>query len=529
MISFKPNNQLTMFNKGIMEQIDQNHKFSLLAKEIDFDELTNKFSEAYSALGRTNVPIRLLTGLTIVKFFENLSDAQVIDLYMQSPYLQFLCGQVEFQTKVPCSSGMLSLFRKRIGVEGCNEIFRASVSIHGKNAQEDVVIADTTAQPKNITFPTDVKLLNKVIIRCQKLAKKYKIKLNNTYKKEVKNLLKTLRFERGKEKVKEVKKAKRRLTTIAGRLVRELQRKMTDDQRNANAEDFINYNKVIDQCKGPQKDSEKYLNEAKTLRDIIDECMALLETYGIKIRNSPDEKAEGAFENLKNASGRGKEAKIKDGISSLKKVCRELIKKLEKKLSKDQLEDIKEDVARFKETLNPQKKDTKIYSLHEPHVACIAKGKAGKKYEFGSKASIAITKDSGIIVGAVNFEGNPHDSNTMEKTVAHVGEITGKLPNAAYADRGYKGAQEKNPGIKVYIPSSASGEMSKEEKEEIIANFGRRSAIEPIIGHVKNDFRLARTFLKGVVGDKINLLLSCAAFNLKKWIRSKIGKVVLQT
>ena len=57
-------------------------------------------------------------------------------------------------------------------------------------------------------------------------------------------------------------------------------------------------------------------------------------------------------------------------------------------------------------------------------------------------------------------------------------------------------------------------------KRKARKNFGRRSAIEPVIGHVKNDFRLARNYLKGIIGDSINLLLAVAAFNFKKWMRA---------
>lgn len=46
----------------------------------------------------------------------------------------------------------------------------------------------------------------------------------------------------------------------------------------------------------------------------------------------------------------------------------------------------------------------------------------------------------------------------------------------------------------------------------------RRAAIEPIIGHLKSDYRMARNYLKGAVGDRINLLMAAVAWNLKQWL-----------
>ena len=59
---------------------------------------------------------------------------------------------------------------------------------------------------------------------------------------------------------------------------------------------------------------------------------------------------------------------------------------------------------------------------------------------------------------------------------------------------------------------------TKKQKEVKREKFRRRAAIEPIIGHMKSDYRMARNYLKGFAGDEINLLLAASAFNLKKWM-----------
>ena len=71
----------------------------------------------------------------------------------------------------------------------------------------------------------------------------------------------------------------------------------------------------------------------------------------------------------------------------------------------------------------------------------------------------------------------------------------------------------------ISIPSTIRKKDTKKELEIKRQKFRRRAAIEPIIGHLKSDHRMARNFLKGFKGDEVNLLLAASAFNLKKWMR----------
>jgi IS5 family transposase len=177
------------------------------------------------------------------------------------------------------------------------------------------------------------------------------------------------------------------------------------------------------------------------------------------------------------------------------------------------------ELALFTQVLE-QKRNTKnkIYSLHEPQVYCIGKGKAHKKYEFGAKASIVVTKDSGIIVGAVSHPTNIHDSKTLIDVISQSTELRGVCPEVAICDRGYRG--KSNVGeTKVLIPKPPGKKATAYQRQKTRLRFRRRAGIEPIIGHLKSDFRLARNFLKGSVGDSINLMLAAAAFNFKKWMR----------
>ena len=91
-------------------------------------------------------------------------------------------------------------------------------------------------------------------------------------------------------------------------------------------------------------------------------------------------------------------------------------------------------------------------------------------------------------------------------------------PRNGYCDRGFRGRGRVGQ-TQIHIPGSSQANQTHRESLQARENFGRRSAIEPVIGHVKHDFRMARCYLKGALGDTINLFMAAAAFNFKKWLR----------
>ena len=515
--------QPSFFFQPLESQLDLSNRYVQLSKGIHWNSLCEGISKFYvEDKGRSSLSFRLMIGLTIVKYIDNLSDDRTIQLYKENPYVQYFCGGIEFTNKAPCSNAMLSIFRRKIGPEGCKFIMRESIRILGDMAKETSVICDTTAHIKNITFPTDIKLLVKICIRCQKLAKKYGIKLKNTFKKQIKELLKIIRFEKSNKKKKVVKAAKKRIWTIAGILVRELRRKFSSEQLIENNKDFGIYEKVLKQTSSKNNFYQNANIEFKELNNAIDICKKNLEKNNVKLTNEEEEKIKNNQENFNNAKGRGKK-QTKTALKTLRSICKSMVRKLEKKSSNKELLKKDDEIVKIKNMLK-EKKDTRIYSLHEPEVGCITKGKAGVKHEYGSKASIVVTKNSGVIVGAADFARNPNDSTTLKDSIDSVRENTGNTPQDCYVDRGYRGAQEKNSEINVHIPSSPTGDMTDEEKSEARVNFGRRSSVEPIIAHLKSDHRLNRNYLEGRIGDKNNLLLACSAYNFKKWIINQSDK-----
>ncbi len=166
-----------------------------------------------------------------------------------------------------------------------------------------------------------------------------------------------------------------------------------------------------------------------------------------------------------------------------------------------------------------QEKNTpnKIYSLHETHAYAVGKGKDHKAWEYGTKASIVTTKRSGIIIGVASHDKNEHDSKTLELALTSANSNRVKPIKEAICDRGYRGKKEVL-GTIISLPGVPLKRDTKYQKELKREKFRRRAAIEPIIGHLKSDHRMQRNYLKGFIGDEINLLLAATAFNLKKWM-----------
>ena len=413
--------QLNLFHSPLSQILDMNDPLIALADAIDWQIFEDNFEKYYSTDGRPAKPIRLMVGILLLKQIENLSDENVVLQWKRNPYYQYFCGFDELQIEEPCHSTDLVYFRKRIGAEGMQLIFKVSVDLHGDAKEEKQVIVDTTVQENNITYPTDGKLAIKIINRLQKIAKEESIQLRRTYMKEIKGHRISLRFFRHPRKIKKARSAMKRLKTIAKTLIRDLDRNFTQEQHKKYTEIFYLYMRVLLQT----KDSKN-----------------------------------------------------------------------------------------------------KIYSLHEPHVYAVGKGKDHKKWEYGTKASLVTTKNGGVIVGVASHEKNEHDSKTLEAALTSAQSNRQNPIQEAICDRGYQG-QKEVLGVTISIPGKVLKRDSKYQKEIKREKFRRRAAIEPIIGHVKSDHRMAINYLKGFIGDQMNLLLAASAFNMKKWMNNFIQLLIL--
>ena len=161
----------------------------------------------------------------------------------------------------------------------------------------------------------------------------------------------------------------------------------------------------------------------------------------------------------------------------------------------------------------------KVYSLHAPEVECIGKGKARAPYEFGCKVSIATPatapKGGQFVLHAKALHGNPYDGHTLGPVIADLEKLTGVAARRIHGDKGYRGHNYPDR-FKVWI----SGQVRRVTKA-IRREMRRRAAVEPVIGHLKDDHRMRRNHLKGRDGDRINAVLAAAGYNfslLRRWL-----------
>jgi len=391
--------------------LDMDHELVRLAGVIPWDRLADEFGPLYCAdNGRPGVPIRLMAGLHYLKHLKGISDEQTVRGWVENPYWQFLCGEEFFQHALPIDPSQMSRWRQRIGEDGVEKLLQATITA-GMTAgvitetSLDKVIVDTTVQPKAVEHPTDARLYRKVHAAMLRIAEKEGIALRQSYRKL---MARAFQKHGGYAKAKQYNRARpvlRRLKNMAGRVFRDIERKMSDAAFALHKGTLILAEQILTQ----------------------------------------------------------------------------------KRFTKG-----------------------KIYSLHAPEVECIAKGKAHKPYEFGVKVSLAVTHKEGFIVGIRTFPDNPYDGHTLDGQLDQVERLTGKVPAITFVDRGYKG--HGIPVERSRILISGTRKLGYTLKRHL----RRRSAVEPEIGHMKNDGLLGRNFLQGMKGDAMNALLCGAGHNLRK-------------
>ena len=215
MIAKKKDKTQLGFYSTFEEQLNHQHPLYILANKIGWQVFEDSFSKHYSEdFGAPAKSIRLMVSLLILKQLRNLSD---VEQWAENSYYQYVSGEEYFSSQPPCASTELTEFRKRIGEEGVELIFKESIRINGKDGEGNILSGDTTVQEKNITYPTDDKLYKKIINKCRVIAEKENIELRQSYTQTIKKLSITQRLKRNKGGEVKARAASRKVKTISGR------------------------------------------------------------------------------------------------------------------------------------------------------------------------------------------------------------------------------------------------------------------------------------------------------------------------
>ena len=269
-----------------------------------------------------------------------------------------------------------------------------------------------------------------------------------------------------------------------------------------------------------QEKNITFPTDTKLRVKVMKRCWKLAAEEDLSLRRSYRRELKKTLRIIRFSKSQKDKKKVLAAIRRVKTMANALLRDVMRKLPESSLNVRHEELANYRRAVNQQRHDTnKLYSLHEPGVLCVSKGKEHKKYEFGAKAAIAMTKTNCIIVGAKSFSRNEYDGDTLHEVLSQIENVRGRAAQTAYCDRGFRGRKRVGETA-IVLPEAPRPAASEYDKRKVRKNFGRRSAIEPVIGHLKNGFRLARNYLKGTIGDAINLLLAATAFNIKKWLNA---------
>ena len=424
-----------LFRARLDQIIDMRHELVRLGETIDWDWIDGEIAPLFSEKGRPGIGTRFAIGLLLLKHIHGLSDEEVCARWVENPYLQHFTGEEFFRHAFPHERSDLSHWRKRIG-DKLELLLAESLRVaHASGAQATRHLArvtvDTTVQPKNVTFPTDAKLLRAAITGLNRVARRHGVRLRQSYERVAKRAaLMAGRYAHAKQ-FKRHHKEMRFLRTRLGRLARDIRRKIAGDA-------------------------------------VLEDAFATPLSHADQIRSQ-----------------------------------------------------------------RQRQRGWKLYSYHAPEVECTlgsspkAKGKARAPYEFGVKVSIVTTNARApggqFVLHAKAVPGNPYDGHTLKAAIEDTQKLTGREIERAYVDKGYRGHEALWPRT-LFISGQRRGVFGVIKRE-----LRRRSAIEPVIGHMKSEGHLGRNYLTGRHGDAANAVLSAVGHNLRlilAWLRLLVSRIL---
>lgn len=261
-----------------------------------------------------------------------------------------------------------------------------------------------------------------------------------------------------------------------------------------------------------QEKAIEYPTDGKLYWKMLQRLLKLAQKHGLTLRQTYTRKGKAALTKIGRYGHAKQYRRMRASIRQLKVYLGRVMRDIERQ-SFDIKDSLLQEALALSQRLLSQKQDdkNKLYSIHAPEVECISKGKANKRYEFGVKVSLVMPAKKSFVLCSQAIHGNPYDGHTLKASLDEAIALTSVKPTAAFVDEGYKGHGIED--IAVFTSRQKRGVTQTIKKW-----IKRRSAIEPIIGHMKRSHGLEKNYLKGAVGDKINALMAAIGFNLKQLI-----------
>ncbi len=263
-----------------------------------------------------------------------------------------------------------------------------------------------------------------------------------------------------------------------------------------------------------QEKAITFPTDAKLYHRMRGRLVGLAKENGIELRQSYKRKSQRALIMQGRYSHARQMKRSKREVKNIKNYFGRVMREVERKVAgNDVLVERFSEALKMARRLYEQKRNdkNKLYSLHAPEVECISKGKAHKKYEFGCKVGVVTTSKDNFVIGSMAFHGNPYDGHTLKESISQAEKLGKFTAKEIYVDKGYRKHNYEGSAV---VHMARSG--MKKLKRSLGKWLRRRSAIEPVIGHMKNDGRLGRNYLLGKEGDKMNAILCGAGHNMRK-------------
>ena len=175
-----------------------------------------------------------------------------------------------------------------------------------------------------------------------------------------------------------------------------------------------------------QEKNITYPTDVKLQKKLIEKCRKIAIKERIRARQSYKLELKQLMIDQRFHSHPRRRKKAMAAARRIKVIAGRVVRDIERNMDNGQRGKYEEQLAIFNKVLTQERNSSdKVYSIHQPHVKCIAKGKEAKKYEFSNKSSIVKTRKSGIIVGAIAFTENIYDGDTLLSQLEQTQRITG--------------------------------------------------------------------------------------------------------